>query len=144
MIVVRERDKALRIVADIGLKWPGIFWGGIRGFPLFCLPLFLFFFFSFFFFFFLCYWNGIESNQSITIILCFCNYYYHFGNSCNLEHVNNVGYQWRRHVQLRVFLGTPWPEKNLKKKKLYLIYARNTLIPKLGTPWIKKLGIPSN
>ena len=34
--------------------------------------------------------------------------------------------------------------KKLKKKNLYLIYARNTLIPKLGTPWIKKLGIPSN
>ena len=38
--------------------------------------------------------------------------------------------RWRRHVQLRVFPRTPWPEKNLKKK-LYLICIRNTLNHKI-------------
>ena len=29
--------------------------------------------------------------------------------------------QWRRHLQLRVFLGTPWPEKKWENKK-YSLY----------------------
>ena len=51
-----------------------------------------------------------------------------------LEHCN----QWRRHVEVRVFTGTPWPEK--KKKIIYnnlnfFIYL--PLNNKIGTPKTK-------